>query len=464
MSIDITKKLDFLMYLTNIKNNTLANAIHFDPSFISRIRNGKRGISKYGFFIERVANYFARIIKEPHQKNILSQRILNGAQWSENVDESAKILTEWLTSGEEFSFEDTKIIKSPTIEIKNNESVKFFYGNEGKRASVEEILKNICDLDNPPTLLLSSDENMKWLYEDKNFSLRWANYLKKFSSNGGKIKIIHNIKRDVGEMLEAIKKWLPLYTMKAIEPYYCPKVRDNIYRRTIFIAQNHSALISNSIGDTQREMLNLIINDINAVRALENEFNDYLSICRPLLKFFNAQNIEELFQTFDNFHKAKGNIIRYAKLPSLYNMPSSVAKSIANRQKSKRFIKKNIELQKIFFDHLDSGFNFSEILMHSENFDRIIPFSDLFGMSGLCYNSNELNQHLDTIKNLVKKYDNYHVVTTDHYEDFNLLVKENFGCFLYNDSPPSYVLYTSEQDITSAIYEYLYRLLKLKNI
>ena len=102
--------------------------------------------------------------------------------------------------------------------------------------------------------------------------------------------------------------------------------------------------------------------------------------------------------------------------------------------------------------------------MRSENSDLIIPFSDLFGMSGLYYNSDELYQHLDAIKNLVKKYNNYHVVTTDHYEDFNLLVKENVGCFLYNDSSLNYVLYTSEQDITSAIYEYLYRLLQLKNI
>ena len=42
----IGDKLNFLMLLTETKNNILGKAISFDPSYISRIRTGAQGRSE----------------------------------------------------------------------------------------------------------------------------------------------------------------------------------------------------------------------------------------------------------------------------------------------------------------------------------------------------------------------------------------------------------------------------------
>ena len=46
MSLHIAKKLDFLMRLTGTQNNTLAKALAFDASYISRLRVGKRSLPR----------------------------------------------------------------------------------------------------------------------------------------------------------------------------------------------------------------------------------------------------------------------------------------------------------------------------------------------------------------------------------------------------------------------------------
>ena len=53
-------KLDFLMNLTGSKNNALSKAVSFDPSYVSRIRNGSRTMPRSPQFVEQAASYFSK--------------------------------------------------------------------------------------------------------------------------------------------------------------------------------------------------------------------------------------------------------------------------------------------------------------------------------------------------------------------------------------------------------------------
>lgn len=81
----------------------------------------------------------------------------------------------------------------------------------------------------PQTLLLFSDEDMSWLYEDAAFAARWAELFKEIIERGNRVKIIHTITRDINDMFEAIVKWIPIYMTGAVEPYFYPKLRDGLF-------------------------------------------------------------------------------------------------------------------------------------------------------------------------------------------------------------------------------------------
>ena len=52
-----SEKLDMLLNITNTPNNLLAKVLSLDPSYISRIRHGRRNILG-GDYIEKIADFF----------------------------------------------------------------------------------------------------------------------------------------------------------------------------------------------------------------------------------------------------------------------------------------------------------------------------------------------------------------------------------------------------------------------
>ncbi len=494
MGIDISRKLDFLMRLTNTQNRVLGKVLSFDASYISRIRTGKRGVPRNNDFIPLLSAYFARNIVLPHQKSALAKRICPHKEWPSSLKESANLLAHWLTdithpmADDDFDIIDadirtmTKNALSPKA-IFDASPASFYYGNAGKREGVERFLSELCDMSSPPLLLLHSDENLTWMYEDENFVQRWIKLLMEFIAKGGKIKIIHTVRRNIEEMLEAIRKWMPLYTTGKIEAYYCPRIRDNIYRRTLFVAQNKSALVSHSIMDTEKSMVNIFLHDKGAVNALEDEFFDFLALCRPLIRIFHSGNIEDFLHTYAEFTKADDNLIMLRSIPSRCTMPESVNRSMAARISHTAFSQETSRLRTRFENHLLQGFRITEILCLKDP-DTIaddtipLPFCDLLGQPDLKYTRQEFRQHLEHLLACLKSQPNYHVILLPQrsfishsvkalsefdpiaspMENIMLMIKESTGVLMHNAGQATLALFSSESDITASFWDYLHRM------
>ena len=54
----LSEKIDFLMTLTATRSSTLARALNYDPSYISRIRHGKRRFPQEEAILSKMAAYF----------------------------------------------------------------------------------------------------------------------------------------------------------------------------------------------------------------------------------------------------------------------------------------------------------------------------------------------------------------------------------------------------------------------
>jgi len=314
----ISQKLDFLMKLTDTSNSALAKALSFDASYISRIRNGERGIPLHQPFVEPAAAYFSRRINNTYQRKVLSDVLNNGTPISADSEAIEHILLNFLSNDSSSAFHASgfsveRFIKetsafhrnkaalemalnvtasgiSPAVSDGLSMSVSAFYGNTGKREATLAFLQELAAANVPHELLLYSDEDSFWMYEDPAYIKRWLPAMLSLMKTGTRIKIIHTLSRDINEMFEALKNWMPLYSTGMIEPYYYPRIRDGVYRRTLFIARKHSAITSSSVEGKTEHMINFLVRDNAAVKALTCEFENYFALCRPLMRIYTQKD------------------------------------------------------------------------------------------------------------------------------------------------------------------------------
>ena len=60
--MNFNEKLGFLMDLTRTKNSDLAMYTSLDSSYVSRLRRGKRDLSKNENYVKSMADYFIKHI------------------------------------------------------------------------------------------------------------------------------------------------------------------------------------------------------------------------------------------------------------------------------------------------------------------------------------------------------------------------------------------------------------------
>lgn len=298
-----SERLDFLMKLTDTTNNSLAHAVSFDQSYISKIRKGQRRATRNQDFLNAISAFFARRITEPYQRAAAAEAVCPGRVWPLSDEEAARRIAAWLN-------EDASPAPIPSaVRRRRSPSMNYFYGDEGRREAVTVFLEKALERKTPPHLYLHSDEPFGWLYEDPAFARRWAELMAGYLQHGGRITMIHSVSRNLGEMLEGVEKWMPLYMMGSIEPWYCPRVRDGIYRRTRFLARDLCAVVSDSVEGMTADNLTIYTDDVGAVRAFSEEFSAFLALCRPLAEVYRPEDEKLLSPALQQFRAKDGELL-----------------------------------------------------------------------------------------------------------------------------------------------------------
>ena len=479
----IADKLNFLMKVTGTKNNMLSRALNFDASHISRIRTGQRGLPSHREFIVPAAAYFARAIRNTTQKRILAKRICPGSEWPESLEGATVLMASWLGEDEPIDFvllnrylEESNSNLSPAdmrANDTNRYSTEFYPGNEGKRKCVMRFLTELAALEEPVTMLLNSEENMEWLYEKPEFTKQWAGLLVTLLKRGSRIVIVHTISRSFEEMIEAVAKWAPLYAIGHIESYYYPRLRDHVFRRTLFIAKGKLAVVAHSTGDAGVNRLNMLTKDPVAVEALEQEFSDFLTMCHPLMQAFTAENFRaNINPVLTAFRKAKSELLQFHITPSLLTLPEEVAASLSRRPGCEEFGDFLLTHNRwLFMRGKVPANNVTDIVVLPDIAAVIegtvaLPLSDLIGLPPLFYTPEEYLLHLTGALQWMKSSTAYRMVplTPDTAHpvsgrvappSFSIVASLQAGIMLHSNRTPTTHFYTGEQIVTSSFCEYL---------
>lgn len=312
----------------------------------------------------------------------------------------------------------------------------------------------------PQTLLLFSDENMAWLYEDDAFVARWTELFVQVLLRGNRVRMIHTISRDMNEMLEAVTKWVPIYMTGMIEPYCYPRPRNGVFQRTLFIAPSTAAVVSSSVQQDTDQMLNLFITDRAAVEALSLEYEHYFSVCRPLMRVFKAPDADAFCKTVETLSLTEGNACLCCAMPPLFAMPEKLVQSLVEEtgntlltvlwKKSLSSFRRQIKNQTLSLTLLDPAIlGMSQGKLHP-------PLASLFSVNNLSYSREQYLLHLENLMKQEKKYENLKVnFRTDVSDNMLLYVKDDVGVIMAKTDQPMTAFVINERNMVNVFWDYL---------
>lgn len=282
-------------------------------------------------------------------------------------------------------------------------------------------------------------------------------------SRGNRIKVIHTVSRNLDEMLEAIRQWMPLYMSGLIESYFYPKKRDGIFRRTLFIAPLTGAVVSSSTGNQYLSAANTLYREPQAIASFAEEFLQYLHMCRPLMRIFTAKERENCIAALSEFERERANALVQTESLSSLTMPKSVLLKILERAGADVPDRDALydARYRDFTENLKSH-SFTE-LISLPDIEAVkegsvkVSLSDMLNGEGLYYTQEEFASHLENIAELLGAFENYHIHLTKTLPEaaYTVYAKEETGVVVAKASMPSGVIFVNESNVTAAFWDFL---------
>jgi len=498
-----SEKLDLLMNLSGTSNSALARHINLDASYISRLRRGNRAPSKNENYLPAISQYFAKFMSVDAFRSGLCHALQTPpSQIPIDLEPASAMILDWLYDQKmletksigklldqvsHFTFPTTSSVfdLASLFGTLNPKETSTYLGINGKREAVLTLLATALMSEGAETLYLYSDESMEWLIGDKKFTSQWSVLMSKVIQKGHKIVIVHTVNRGLDEMLTAIREWLPLYMTGSIEPYYYPRTRDDVYKHTLFILEKKTALVSRSVSRTTNPPIVHLFNEPQTVAHYQNEFQDYLNLCRPLMKIVTTRQNGAVLEMIEEFEAEASPVITLREgLPSL-TMPVAIAEAIMTRSgldpqeiqymtgiQKKRNERLLNQLQA--FDHtelllLPDKKTLLELARSADAAGMIrdpvtnqvldalrVKFLSLVGLSDAFYSLTEYSDHLAYTIHLMKTYPNYHVILLE--DSFSsgctVYIRENVGVLVVKDNTPNVLFAINESRLTAAFLDY----------
>lgn len=327
------EKLNAAMELAEISNIRLGNLVNIDASYISRFKSGLRSPKSNPITMNAICNALLHRIGEQNKMKQLSALMKVDDNVQADDEEAFLLFYNWLYDAEKTdsssviekllenidSFSIDAKIPLPPIEktadektVKNDEAV--YFGTVGLQNAVIRFLGDVITCGGKE-LYLYSDQNMSWM-TDPAFRQKWAALMFVCVQKGVRIRIIHNVDRDVSEMVDAIISWLPLYMSGMIRSYYCKKQKNSRFSNTIFLCPGVACIKGSNVIGTEDEIGEYRYDtDPTILQMHQAAFHGLLADSNQLVRIYGDPESEELIKTGNSGMTVLGTTLPLATMP-----------------------------------------------------------------------------------------------------------------------------------------------------
>lgn len=345
-----SQKLDILLRELDINISRIAAFLHYDPSYLSKIRTGRRNPAHQQQFVEKVCEYvIANYEDEQDRKKVV---YLIQCNEDELADSSSyrKKLREWFNSSmpdgvdyvsaflrkvDSFNLDDYiraihfDSFKVPKVPFQLPVS-RHYYGLKEMREGELDFLKHTVLSKSMKPLYICSDMPVEDMAADEDFAKKYMFGLAMVLKKGVHIHIIHDVERPMKDMMLGLENWVPLYMTGQISPYYLKGVQNRVYSH-LHYCSGQVAMTGDCISGHHDLAHYYLTSRKEEVSISQKNMEFLLKKAHPLMDIYREERKKELHASLLENAGKEGRRRRVLAVPDLGVLPKKLLEEILER-------------------------------------------------------------------------------------------------------------------------------------
>ncbi len=342
--------LNALLGALDVRSVSLAKALSFDPSYISKVLSGGRRPGNPSDFSFAVADYIARSYTEPRSLSALSKLMDVHLPASAGPAAVRDAIVEWLGSNhtretadpiDRFlqnvdSFDLNVFIRSihfdeiklPTLPFQLP-TVKTYEGTAEMMESELDFIKATVLSRSMEDCILYSDMPIEEMASDPEFPKKWMMGMAMLLKKGLHLHIIHDVHRPFAEMMLGLEGNIPMYMTGQISPYYLPAAEGNVFSHLLKVS-GAAALEGSAIAGCQPEGRYVLTKNREDLRFYRKKAQRLLDRAQPLMEIYRSDRAYAYAAFLRGLPPGEERRVVAGSLP-VFTMPESLLDTLLER-------------------------------------------------------------------------------------------------------------------------------------
>ena len=344
------QKLDILLRELDINISRIAAFLHYDPSYLSKIRTGKRNPAHHQQFIEKICEYVASNYKDEQDRKKVTYLIQCNEDELADSSSYRRKLREWLNSSmpdgvdyvsaflrkvDSFNLDDYiraihfDSFKVPKVPFQLPVS-RHYYGLKEMREGELDFLKHTVLSKSMKPLYICSDMPVEDMAADEDFAKKYMFGLAMVLKKGLHIHIIHDVERPMKDMMLGLENWVPLYMAGQISPYYLKGVQNRVYSH-LHYCSGQVAMTGDCISGHHDLAHYYLTSRKEEVSISQKNMEFLLKKAHPLMDIYREERKKELYAALIENAGKEGRRRRVLAVPDLGVLPKKLLEEILER-------------------------------------------------------------------------------------------------------------------------------------
>lgn len=345
-----SQKLDILLRELDINISRIAAFLHYDPSYLSKIRTGRRNPAHQQQFVEKVCEYVIANYKDEQDRKKVVYLIQCNEDELADSSSYRKKLREWFNSSmpdgvdyvsaflrkvDSFNLDDYiraihfDSFKVPKVPFQLPVS-RHYYGLKEMREGELDFLKHTVLSKSMKPLYICSDMPVEDMAADEDFAKKYMFGLAMVLKKGLHIHIIHDVERPMKDMMLGLENWVPLYMAGQISPYYLKGVQNRVYSH-LHYCSGQVAMTGDCISGHHDLAHYYLTSRKEEVSISQKNMEFLLKKAHPLMDIYREERKKELYAALIENAGKEGRRRRVLAVPDLGVLPKKLLEEILER-------------------------------------------------------------------------------------------------------------------------------------